>query len=315
MNPPPLLVSFSNSQQYIGALSSNLTSEFGQEIIRLIELRLPPVVSIRCLAVLFGFSSSFVWSLANRPCRYYRRFVIPKGSGIRQIQAPRVALKVIQKWIGFHIAEAWVPPQYVFGFVKGRSAVQAAAVHCCAKWVYSTDIKNFFQTTKLSAVRNSVQGLGYSQKGAEILSMLCCLDGALAQGSPASPVLSNLVFQPVDTELAEIAVKAGLRYTRYADDVVISGLGTFPKELPGKVKHAIQSHGWEIANEKELLVFAPKRLKVHGLVVHGEKPRLTKGYRNRIRAYKHLVASNRVASEDISRFFGHLAYAASIDNL
>ena len=315
MNPPPLLVSFSDVKQYIGALSSELASEFGPEIIRLKELGLPPIVSIRCLSVLFGFSSSFVWSLANRPSRYYRQFVIPKGNGKRQIQAPRVALKIIQKWIGFHIAETLKYPPYVFGFVKGRSSLQAAAVHCSARWVYSTDIKNFFQTTRLPVVCAAVETLGYSQKGSKILSALCCYNDGLAQGSPASPALSNLVFQPVDDELAKIAIDANLRYTRYADDIVFSGLDSFPKELPREIKHVIHSRGWEISTEKEQLAFSPKRLKVHGLVVHGDKPRLTKGYRNRIRAYKHLAANDRVAQEDISKINGHIAYAASIENI
>jgi hypothetical protein len=48
-------------------------------------------------------------------------------------------------------------------------------------------------------------------------------------------------------------------------------------------------------------------------IVSGEKPRLTKGYRNRIRAFKFLLENGRVIESDKSKILGHLAYAAMID--
>lgn len=315
MNPPPLLVSFSNIEQYLSALPSDLVEQFGPEISRLTASKLPPVVSTRCLAVLFGYSHNFIVTIVRRPSRYYRHFEIPKGRGKRKIQAPRVALKVIQKWLGYHLADIIDYAPCVYGFVKGRSAVQAAAVHCGAKWMFSTDIRDFFQSTTVSMIRDSLQLLGYSAHGADIVATLCCYDQGLAQGSPASPVLSNLAFHPVDLLLMQIAEQSHLRYTRYADDIVFSGLGIFPEELPSKVRYIIESHGWMIADHKEAVTLSPKRLKVHGLLVNGQKPRLTKGYRNRIRAYKHLLSVGRIAPEDQSKVKGHLAYAASVEQV
>lgn len=71
--------------------------------------------------------------------------------------------------------------------------------------------------------------------------------------------------------------------------------------------------GWVIADEKEHLAELPNRLKVHGLLVHGPKPRMTKGYRNRIRAYRHLIENGKIKSEDIDKVKGHLAYAAQVE--
>jgi len=315
MNPPPLLVSFSDIEQYLGALPSDLVDQFGPEIRRLTTNQLPPVVSALCLAVLFGISSRFVGAMAHTSSRYYRHFEIPKGHGKRRIQAPRVALKVIQKWLGYHLAEAIEYAPCVYGFVKGRSAVQAAALHCGAEWVFSTDIKDFFQNTTVSMIRDPLQSLGYSENGAALIVALCCYGQGLAQGSPASPVLSNLAFRSVDLQLLQIAEQSHLRYTRYADDIVFSGLGIFPEELPSDVRRIIESHGWMIADHKEALSLSPKRLKVHGLLVNGQKPRLTKGYRNRIRAYKHLMSVGRIAPEDLPKVKGHLAYAASVERV
>ena len=93
------------------------------------------------------------------------------------------------------------------------------------------------------------------------------------------------------------------------------GKGEFPEGIKTSVRTVIESQGWKIAEQKERFAKRPNRLKVHGLLVHGEKPRLTKGYRNKIRAFKHLLANERVTSEDIARLKGHISYARSIDNI
>jgi hypothetical protein len=265
------------------------------------------------LATLFGYSAKFAGALYMRSEKYYRTFTIPKGKKRRTINAPKVALKVIQKWFGFHLAEAVKFDGAVYAFVQGRSAVDAAALHCGADWVYSVDIENFFPSTPLQTVAQALTEVGYPEHGAEVIAKLCCYNGGLAQGSPASPVLSNLVFRDVDAELMAVAKAHELRFTRYADDVVFSGKGEFPEEIKPGVKNAIESRGWKIATAKEHLAKRPNRLKVHGLLVHGENPRLTKGYRNRIRAFKHLLAKDAIDPEDFARVMGHLSYASSVE--
>jgi hypothetical protein len=110
-----------------------------------------------------------------------------------------------------------------------------------------------------------------------------------------------------------LAQEYGVRYSRYADDIVFSGQGDFPGNLPQKAKGVIESGGWKVSPEKEWLSRRPNRLKVHGLLVHGERPRLTKGYRNKVRAFKHLLEANRVSDEDKARICGHLSYAKSVE--
>ncbi len=315
MNPPPFLISFSTTDEFLRALQPDLREAYGHAIQKLVEQRLPPVVSVRCLATLFGYSPRFVGALYSQTHRYYRTFLIPKGNSQRIIHAPKVALKVIQKWFGFHLARALTFEGTVFGFVEGRSAVAAAASHCGAEWVYSVDIEDFFNTTAQDKVEASLVRLGYSEHGANLIGKLCCYQGTLAQGSPASPVLSNLVFQPADAELIATSAKYGLRYTRYADDLVFSGKEAFPAELPEAAREIIESRGWKLAASKEYLAARPHRLKVHGLLVQGAKPRLTKGYRKRIRAFQHLLETNKVAPEDIARLKGHLSYALSVNKI
>jgi hypothetical protein len=313
VNPPPFLISFGSVEHFLKAIPEDVKVLYAQDFQALCQKKLPPVVSVRCLATLFGYSAKFTGALYRQSEKYYRTFTIPKGKKRRTINAPKVALKVIQKWFGFHLAEVANFDGAVYGFVKGRSAVDAAALHCGADWVYSVDIENFFPSTPLATVADALVGIGYPQHGAEIIAKLCCYNGGLAQGSPASPVLSNLVFRDVDTELAELAKAYKLCFTRYADDVVFSGKEEFFDEIKPVIRKTIESRGWKIAEAKEHLAKRPNRLKVHGLLVHGEKPRLTKGYRNRIRAFRHLLAKNAIDDDDFARVMGHISYASSVE--
>lgn len=315
MKPPPFFISYPNKSAFKSGLSKPIQGEYWEEIEELINQGLPPAVSYRVVAAIFGYTPKFVGAMASKPKNYYRKFTIPKGSKKREILAPRVALKVIQKWIGHYLSIALTFDDHVYGFVNGKSAPLAAKVHCNAQWVYSIDIKDFFPSTDQSKVKNSLEMIGYSSDAADVIVSLCCYNKGLAQGSPASPVLSNITFKEADKELKKISNKFGIRLTRYADDIVFSGKEEPPDDLANEVKRIITNFGWEIAENKEYLAQLPHRLKVYGLLVHNEYPRLTKGYRNKIRAYRHLLENDRIKEEDIDRIKGHINYANSVEQL
>lgn len=316
MIAPPLLVSFTELDNYINALSTNNQMLYKDQIESLFERKLPPIVSVVTLSLLFGFSPSFVMALINNSSKQYRSFVIKKGKKKREIQAPKVGLKVIQKWFGYHLAKALTYNEHVFGFIPYRSAIDAASKHCRASWVYSVDIKDFFPSTKIETVLKALIKLGYSQEAAELISKLCCYEHRLPQGAPSSPPLSNLVMMDIDTNLSHLALEHNLCYTRYADDIVFSGNGEFPEVIINKTKKNFDNTDWELNSAKEYFANVKKgqRLKVHGLLVMGDKPILTKGYRNKLRSYKYMISNNKVRAQDIPRLKGHIEYAQLIDN-
>ena len=312
--PPPLLVSFASVEALIDALPETTRVSLAEDIRELVKKGLPPAVSLRTVSTLFGISSDFVGAMSRAPLRYYRTFAIKKGKKTRRIHAPRVALKLIQSWFGTHVARAISLPDCVFGFVPGTDGVRlGAAVHCQADWVYSLDLRDFFPSITTVQVISAIQSIGYSEASAGFMARLVTLNEHLPQGSPASPVLSNIVFTPTDKLLSQLATAKGIRYSRYADDLVFSGNGQPPAQLRESVRAVLLEQGWTIADEKEHLATRPARLKVHGLLVHGHKPRLTKGYRNRIRAFQHLLASDKIADKDLPKIRGHLSYAKHVD--
>lgn len=279
---------------------------------------LPPVTSVASLSVMTGFNPGFIWSIFTRPRKHYRTFAIPKGNGAppRVINAPKVGLKAIQSWLSLHWVAKYDHHPNTFGFIPGKSHAHAAKCHLGAEWVVSVDIENFFPSVQEDKVLRALSHLGYKAgKGTNLLTRLLCLDGALSQGSPASPVISNVVLRSLDERLTALAMEVGAAFTRYADDIVFSGKGQLPDNLLDNAIREITSDGWTVANNKVNASSLPARLKVHGLLVHGASVRLTKGYRNRIRAYRHLLSQGKISQEDKKSVLGHISYADFVERL
>lgn len=304
---------FSSADELISAMG-NVDTQETDEIRRLFDLGLPPITSFDSLAVMFGYNPGFIVSMIKSQKAHYRVFEIPKGRSVRTIMAPKVGLKGVQKWLSVRFQSKFQPLHNVHGFVPGRSHLSAAASHLGAEWVASIDIEDFFPSVNTGRIVEALSHLGYkSERSLVLVSRLCSMRGNLVQGSPCSPVISNIVLRNLDSRLKEYATDRTLTYTRYADDIVLSGTGEPPYELIPFLNNLIVNDGWTVSERKTRLDRLPNRLKVHGLLVHGDKIRLTKGYRNRIRAYRHLQANEAIREDDIAKVSGHLNYAGQVE--
>jgi RNA-directed DNA polymerase len=81
------------------------------------------------------------------------------------------------------------------------------------------------------------------------LTSLCTVHKELPQGAPTSPALLDAVLFPLDVELAATAHTAGLTYTRYMDDIFVSGnqpLGDFEST----VRTAVGNRGLRLGRDK-----------------------------------------------------------------
>jgi hypothetical protein len=107
----------------------------------------------------------------------------------------------------------------------------------------------------------------------------------------------------------DIAQSLGCSVTRYADDIVFSGTGAMPEALPSLVSGLFETGPWRLAPHKELVQPLKGRIKIHGLVVKPDQLRLTKGYRNKIRAYAHVLATRGLRADEYRRLAGHVQYA------
>ena len=164
--------------------------------------------------------------------RSYHTFKIPKASGgWRLITAPNEDLKTIQTAIAEHIIKdcKYLPHDSVHSYTKRRNCLTALQVHQRnkSKYFLKLDIQDFFPSCTKDVVQKALGQLLNTTHMASVLPDACFYNGALPQGSPASPILSNIVLQDFDYKFNIWCRHNGLTYTRYADDLLISGRKKF----------------------------------------------------------------------------------------
>src|SRR5580698_611537 len=163
-----------------------------------------------------------------------RRVEIPKpdGSGMRKLGIPCVLDRFVQQAVLQVLQKRWDPTfsEHSHGFRPGRSAKQA--VHEAQRyiaegyrWVVDLDLEKFFDRVNhdrlLAAVAERVADRrmlklirAFLEAGVMEDGLVSPVDVGTPQGGPLSPLLSSLVLDDLDKELA----RRGRRFCRYADD-------------------------------------------------------------------------------------------------
>jgi RNA-directed DNA polymerase len=219
--------------------------------------------------------------------RLYHKMFIPKKSlkhpGVRTVyKVIDPTLSLLQKNIETSINLTVKFPHCVQGFVKGRSTESNARNHLGKEFLLNLDIKNFFESIRIEDVTRVFQYLGCSLQIAEMLARLCTLDDFLAQGLSTSPVLANVVSMDMDDELLLLSEKYNCVFTRYSDDIAISGNDGLPSKA--ELAKVLEKNGFEINQAKFKVRKRGQNQYVTGLTVFDEKcPRIPKRIKKRLR--------------------------------
>lgn len=224
----------------------------------------------------------------------YKEFSIKKkNGGERKISAPTKSLKLIQNALNAILSTIYEPKDYVTGFIPQKSIVDNAKVHVGKNYVYNIDLKDFFPSIELHRIKAVLKLEPFNlssperEKLAFLIARLSCKDGRLPQGSPTSPVLSNIVCQKLDRRLQGLAKHNNCRFTRYADDITFSAnKDAFNQEFKTELKRIIEEQNFSINEKKVRLQGLGYRQEVTGLVIN-EKVNVTKKYIREIRAMLH----------------------------
>lgn len=245
--------------------------------------------------------------------KYYHRIEMEKKSGgIRHIESPLKELKAIQRWVLRYILDKLSPSVYAKGFVRKKSILDNAKPHEGNQYVLNLDLQDFFTNVQASHVYTLFKNIGYNNNIAFILTSFCTKGGYLPQGAPTSPALSNLVCLRLDHRVSIYCKKRDLTYTRYADDLCISGNKILILQKASYlIKEIICDEGFTINSKKEKLLGPRVRREVTGLTV---TPRITISKNNycvyRKRIYD-LVRNEIPNKHEIIK--GILSFVRSID--
>lgn len=253
---------------------------------------------------------------------HYHRYTVPKRKGgVRNIAAPKAVLKAVQRKILEEILCKLSVSEKAHGFLKGKSVVTGAKVHeGQTSLLINMDLENFFPTITFERVRGMFKGFGYSGYISSLLAMLCTYCDRMAievkgetkyvktshrilpQGSPASPMITNILCRKMDIRLNGLAEKTGFIYTRYADDISFSLKKTSFEEafgmnfsdqdsndinlgkFCGLISIIVKEEGFNINNEKTRFLRKNNRQCVTGIVINNKEAGLPRKWIRNLRA-------------------------------
>lgn len=272
-----------------------------------------------------------------KPTTQYTSFTVPKkNGGTRTIFAPTTKLKALQSKLSILLLDcideinAAKPPKpkgdcpkvklntKIFkvkisnsatkqqpslshGFVRHRSIITNAMMHLNQKNVLNIDLEDFFGSFNFGRVRGFFiknKNFKLQPNIATVIAQIACYDNKLPQGSPCSPVITNLITHSLDIRLASLAKKYSCTYSRYADDITFSTRKSFfPHQImrqegndeyiaSKKLRTDIKRAGFSINDKKTRIQYKDSRQDVTGLIVN-KKPNVKKEYWRTVRSQCH----------------------------
>ncbi len=316
----------------------------------------PPLDTEAEAAALLGLSASDVVFLAgphNRargrppPHLHYRyRWIAKASGGHRLVEAPKQRLKAAQRALLDRVLALVPAHDAAHGFVPGRSARTFASCHAGERVVVRIDLEDFFASVGEARVRAIFEALGYPRAVARLFSSIAChrtppavlrertrgVDVArafrehkrfdrphLPQGAPSSPALANVAAYGLDVRMSALARRFDARYSRYADDLALSGDATLArgvaKLLPLATRIA-NDEGFAVRFDKTRVMRSGARQQLAGLVVN-QWPDVSRERYDLLRARLFAVARGAVPDEPEQRarlaaeLRGHVAWQSS----
>lgn len=165
-----------------------------------------------------------------------RKVEIPKPQGgVRMLGIPTVTDRMLQQAIHQVLSPVYEEQfdKNSFGFRPGKNAHQAVTtakeyINAGYDWIIELDLEKFFDTVNhqklMALLSNTVKDKrtlkliqAYLRSGIMEGGMVSQRTEGTPQGSPLSPLLSNIVLHELDKELT----KRGHKFVRYADDCSI----------------------------------------------------------------------------------------------
>lgn len=243
----------------------------------------------------------------------YETFEIDKKNGTkRRIASPNRHLKSVQRSLLNLLDNRLVEiidikkrkRNVSHAFQKDRSIITNAKIHRNKKFVLNIDLEDFFGSIHYGRV------VGFFEKNndfkvprevAVTIARIVCYEGALPQGAPTSPIISNLICKILDLRLITLAKKYKSDYSRYADDLSFSSNSRDfyerRDELITELTSEITRAGFKINIEKTRFQNSESRQEVTGLIVN-HKLSVPREYYKNTRAMAYSLYKNGKFSID-----------------
>lgn len=262
------------------------------------------------------WEASYSKVLQNITKEDYKTFDIPKKNGIRKIHYLKQGseLDSLQRSLNSYLQRISLPI-CAKGFKKGASYNDYLSEHIGAKFFVRIDIQEFFSSIHENSIKQELSHFipitdkDEKEKVVDLICDIVSIDGELPQGARTSPSISNIVMIRIDQRITKYCQLFGIRYTRYADDMLFSSADFNFEEKKWfikKIKHILSSLALCINYDK--LKFGRDELILNGYIISKDSIRLS---RSRLSDIRHVIAAVDknylvIKSEGPEKFLGEI---------
>jgi RNA-directed DNA polymerase len=280
------------------------------------------------MAELLKLPEPYLLSVAHNASHRYAEFQIKKSDGVsfRKIEQPSKELKFLQRWLVRRIFERLPTHECAHAYVQGRSIRSNAERHLRQRYISRLDLRNFFPSLTADDIQNLLRErrallapvFDLNDDDRRFVCALVCRFGRLTIGAPSSPSVSNKLLYDLDLQIALLSEQAGVRFTRYADDLYFST--SQPEtlfDLCARVTELISnslSPKLVINEAKTYHASGKKRKVVTGLRITPDG-RISVGreLKRKIRVFAHRARLKKLNADEQAWLEGMLAYVSSIE--
>ncbi|WP_422931798.1 reverse transcriptase family protein [Singulisphaera sp. PoT] len=241
--------------------------------------------TVDSLASALGTPPKKLQEVAGSTEKYVKRkTILGKRPGKRDREVICVAGPLRQLQFNLHtriLRPRHRPSVHSHGGIKGRNIKTNAEPHLSSVFVYCADIANFYPSIHYSRVYDLFANqFECAPDVARILTRLCTFDHHLAIGLITSPILADCMLDKVDRRVEGMCHKHNLVYTRFVDDLTISGIYDIKSGATQRiVGEILQCHGFSLSESKnEVRRFSDEGTGMTGLRNKGGRLDVQKQY-------------------------------------
>lgn len=205
----------------------------------------------------------------------YAPFVTRASGKARVISAPHRWLADLQTNLARTVLARLRAADCVYS-QRGRDPIQNARQHVGNPYMLVLDIRDCYPSVTVERVRLAFIRCGFTRHVADLLTKLVTTRGQLPQGASTSAAVLNCVLYDSDEELTELAQAHGVVYTRFVDDICLSG-DTPVRPLRRQVSRLLARQGFQVGTRKTKL-YDPGDAKILTKIVVADPLRATPAF-------------------------------------
>tara|TARA_R110002049_G_scaffold166600_1_gene332697 strand:+ start:1202 stop:2212 length:1011 start_codon:yes stop_codon:yes gene_type:complete len=204
----------------------------------------------KLLARMLGTEREELLDVLDRADDYYEELILhnpEKPNKKRTVVCVRGKLRKFQErfYRGVLLRKLPISP-HSHGGVRKRNIKTNAKPHLKSRFVFTLDIQDFYPSIKQKRIyRLFNQNLECSSRVASLCTRLCTYNHELSLGLVTSPFLANQIMLQVDKRIEGLCNKANLKYSRFVDDMTISGPFDFQASgIPNLIDQILKESGF-----------------------------------------------------------------------